>query len=225
MKKNNFSDSTFINLFGKSAIFLFNLNLKKVFSVNLFYILTQRNFLISLFIINLLGTIYGYIWYKEQLAQTPIIFLPFVPDSPTASLFFTIFLLFFIFGKNTPYIEALALTSLFKYGIWAVVMNILTFFTDGSLSWQAYMLIFSHAGMAVQGLLYSRLYKIKLRHLIVASIWILHNDIIDYVYGMMPVYGSLMEHINEIGYFTFWLSIITIYISYVVTIERKKHSL
>lgn len=189
------------------------------------YLLTQRSFLILLFIINLLGTIYGYIWYEEQLAQTPLIFIPFVPDSPTASLFFTIFLLFFIFGKNIPYIEALAITSLFKYGIWAVVMNLLTLMINGTLHWQAYMLIVSHAGMAIQGLLYAPFYKIKLRHLAVASVVLLHNDIIDYVYGMMPIYGSLTDYMNGIGYFTFWLSILTICISYYLTIKNKATTL
>lgn len=82
------------------------------------YILQDKKFLIILFIINFLGTIYGYYWYGWQLEITPPIFIPFVPDSPTASLFFTIFLLFFIFGKNIPYIEALGIVSLFKYGIW-----------------------------------------------------------------------------------------------------------
>src|SRR5689334_3768700 len=95
------------------------------------YVLLNRQFLILLFIINLCGTIYGFYWYKSQLAITPTIFLPFVPDSPTASLFFTIFLAFFIFGRNIPYIEALAVITLFKYGIWAVVMNLLTLFVEG----------------------------------------------------------------------------------------------
>lgn len=184
------------------------------------YILRDKTFLIILFVINLFGTIYGFIWYKSQLSITPTIFLPFVPDSPTASLFFTIFLLFFIFDKNTPYIEALALTSLFKYGIWAVVMNIFTLVINGSLDWAAYMLIVSHAAMAVQGLLYAPYYAIKLRHLVVASIWILHNDIIDYVFGMMPIYSSLTEYMNQIGYFTFWLSIVTILVAYRVTLHK-----
>src|SRR5699024_7875720 len=143
------------------------------------YILLDKKFLLLLFIINLFGTIYGFIWYESQLSITPPIFLPFVPDSPTASLFFTIFLLFFMFNKNTPYVEALAVTSLFKYGIWAVVMNLFTLIIDGSLGWQGYMLIVSHAAMAIQGLLYTPYYTMKLRHLVVASIWILHNDIID----------------------------------------------
>lgn len=192
--------------------------------MDLKYILVHRQFFILLFIINLLGTIYGYIWYQSQLMQTPTIFLPFVPDSPTASLFFTIFLLFFIFGKNVPYIEALAITSLFKYGIWAVVMNIFTMIVDGSIGWQGWMLIASHAGMAIQGILYAPYYKIELRHLTVAAIVIIHNDIIDYVFGMMPIYSSLTSYMEEIGYFTFWLSVITIIITYQLTIRKNKTS-
>lgn len=184
-------------------------------------ILKNRHFLILLFIINLFGTIYGYMWYGNQLARTPAIFLPFVPDSPTASLFFTIFLGFYLFGRNVPYIEALAITTLFKYGIWAVVMNLLTLIVEGSLSPQAYMLIFSHGAMALQGLLYAPAYKFKLRHLVVASIWTIHNDFIDYVFGMMPRYGSLDLYTNQIGYFTFWLSLLSIGIAY-YTVVRKK---
>lgn len=186
------------------------------------YILLDKRFLSLLFLINLGGTIYGYMWYESQLARTPPIFLVFVPDSPTASLFFTIFLAFFIFGKNVPYIEALALVTLFKYGVWAVVMNILTLMVDGSLDWTGYMLMASHAGMAIQGLLYAPYYKIKLRHLIVAAVWTLHNDVIDYVFGMMPTYGSLTTYMNEIGYFTFWLSIISIAIAYILTVGKDE---
>ena len=185
------------------------------------YILTDRRALTLLFLINLVGTIYGYYWYKYQLAITPAKFLIFVPDSPTASLFFTIFLLFFIFGRNVPYIEALALITLFKYGVWAVVMNILSLYIDGSLSPQGYMLILSHALMAVEGLLFARFYKVKLKHLVVASIWTLHNDVIDYVFGMMPIYNSLTDYMDHIGYFTFWLSIISIFIAYQLTIKRQ----
>ncbi|MFD1849520.1 DUF1405 domain-containing protein [Oceanobacillus bengalensis] len=187
------------------------------------YILLDKKILIALFLINLFGTIYGYIWYESQLSVTPDIFLIFVPDSPTASLFFTIFLLFFIFKKNVPYIEALAIITLFKYGIWAVIMNLLTLIVDGYLHWTGYMLMASHLGMAIQGLLYSPFYKIKLRHIVVASVWTLHNDVIDYVFEMMPTYGSLSRYMNEIGYFTFWLSILSIFIAYILTVKNQSN--
>ena len=63
-------------------------------------ILGNRSFLWLLLIINVFGTIYGYIWYNWQLVETPAIFLPFVPDSPTASLFFVFVLAAFLVGKN-----------------------------------------------------------------------------------------------------------------------------
>lgn len=183
--------------------------------------LKNRTFLILLFITNLLGTIYGYIWYGDQLSRTPAIFLPFVPDSPTASLFFTIFLGFYIFGRHVPYIEALAMVTLFKYGIWAVVMNLLTLMMQGSLAPQAYMLIVSHGAMAVQGLLYAPIYKFKLKHLIFAGVWTIHNDFIDYIFEMMPRYHSLDLYMNEIGYFTFWLSILSILLAYYLALKKK----
>ncbi|SHF56485.1 lipoprotein heptaprenylglyceryl N-acetyltransferase LhaT [Ornithinibacillus halophilus] len=177
------------------------------------YILLDKRFLVLLFVINLFGTIYGYIWYEQQLSITPTIFLLFVPDSPTASLFFTIFLGFFIFGRNIPYIEALAIITLFKYGVWAVVMNLLTLYINGSLSPSGYMLMLSHGAMAVQGLLYAPYYKIKMKHIVVAGIWTLHNDVIDYVFGMMPIYSTLTQYMDKIGYFTFWLSVLSIFIA------------
>lgn len=184
-------------------------------------LLLDKRFLILLFVINLFGTIYGYEWYGWQLEKTPDIFLIFVPDSPTASLFFTIFLFFFIFKKHFPLIEALAIITLFKYGVWAVVMNVLTLWINGSLPPEAYMLIVSHAAMAIQGLFYAPFYKIRVVHIVIAAIWTLHNDIIDYVFGMMPIYSSLTDYMNEIGYFTFWLSILSIFIAYRMTISRK----
>lgn len=186
----------------------------------MYRLLFHRYSMLILFIINLIGTIYGYIWYGWQLEITPAIFLPFVPDSPTASLFFTIFLGLYLLGRQNGYIEALAVVSLFKYGIWAVVMNLLTIAVAGSLSWQGYMLIASHLGMAIQGLLYAPLYRVKLRHLAVAAIVVLHNDIIDYVFDMMPIYGNLMDYSDNIGYFTFWLSIVSILVGYIAT-QRK----
>lgn len=183
----------------------------------------DRKWLIFLFLINFFGTLYGFYWYKDQISITPTIFIPFVPDSPTASLFFTIVLFTFLIKKHLPYIEALAIMTLFKYGIWAVVMNLLTLKVDGFLSWQGYMLVGSHFAMAIQGLLYASFYKIKLRHIIIAAIWTLHNDVIDYVFHMMPIYSSLYKYSNEIGYFTFWLSILSIWITYVLTIRNKKN--
>ncbi|MEH6945858.1 DUF1405 domain-containing protein [Bacillus sp. JJ634] len=180
----------------------------------MYSILASKQILLLLLLVNIFGTIYGYIWYGNQLAETPDIFLAFVPDSPTASLFFVFVLFAFVLKTNWGLMEALAIITLFKYGIWAVVMNILTLITTGWLPWEGYMLIASHLGMAVQGVLYAPFYRIKLWHLVVAAIWTIHNEIIDYVFKMMPRYGDLMQYMDAIGYFTFWLSLFSIFIGW-----------
>ena len=185
-------------------------------------LLAHRATLLLLLLVNIFGTIYGYYWYGWQLKETPTIFLPFVPDSPTASLFFVFVLIAFLFKKNWPLIEALAIVTLFKYGIWAVVMNILVFFVQGELDVAGFMLIGSHFAMAVQGVLYAPFYRIKWRHLVIAAIWTLHNDVIDYVFFMLPSYHMLDQYIPQIGYFTFWLSVLSIGIAYYFCIRPNK---
>jgi uncharacterized membrane protein YpjA len=185
-------------------------------------VLKSRSFLWLLLIINLLGTIYGYIWYLPQLERTSPEFLVFVPDSPTASLFFCFVLIAFLLKRNWPIFEVLAIITLFKYGIWAVVMNILTLIVSGEMPWEGYMLIASHFAMAVQGILYSSFYRVKLWHIVIGAIWTIHNDVIDYVYMQFPVYSKLYLYIQHIGYFTFWLSVISIGICYFYTQKTKR---
>lgn len=182
----------------------------------------RRSVLWILLIINFFGTLYGYIWYGQQLKETPVKFLLFVPDSPTASLFFVLVLIALILKKNWPIFEALAIVTLLKYGVWAVVMNFLALNVTGSLSWQGYMLIVSHGAMALQGVLFVPYYRIKAWHIVAVAVWTLHNDMIDYLFGMMPRYGVLDQYTPQIGYFTFWLSIFSIGVSYILCIRKNK---
>lgn len=190
--------------------------------VNILYGLKQKWMLVLLLVINALGTVYGYIWYGWQLVDTPFKFLAFVPDSPTASLFFTFVLFAFLFKKHIPLLEALAAVSLFKYGVWAVGMNLAGGLAVGSLNAANYMLMFSHAGMALEGLLYASFFRLKPWHLAVASVWVLHDVVIDYVFGMMPRYPALAGYEDIIGYLTFWLSVLSVFLVYMLTLRSKR---
>ncbi|MDW0111611.1 DUF1405 domain-containing protein [Sporosarcina saromensis] len=187
--------------------------------------LSHKSFLWILLFINILGTVYGYDWYMWQLEDTEPIYWIFVPDSPTASLFFSLAIIGWLIGKNFKLIEVLALITLVKYGLWAVVMNLLTLAEIGEIGWQGWMLIGSHFAMAVQAILYIPFYKFRFSHLVIGAIWTLHNDVIDYVFGQMPIYYDLMKHIDKIGYFTFWLSIACITIAYTVLRKKEKAGL
>lgn len=183
-----------------------------------------RPFLVLLFFINLAGTIYGYIWYGWQLAVTEPIFLIFVPDSPTASLFFTVVLGLWLVGKRSKLIEALAFITLIKYGLWAVAMNLLTLIETGAIGWVGWMLVGSHFAMALQAVLYTEHYRFGWLSAAIAAVWTLHNDVIDYVFGQMPIYHSLASYSAQIGYFTFWLSIACISAAFIVARFTNNHT-
>lgn len=191
----------------------------------LYAILAARPVVWLLLFVNAAGTVYGYYWYRYQLAETPPVFLPFVPDSPTASLFFVLVLAAWLLGRSSPLFEALALVTLVKYGIWAVVMNVLVWRVTGTLDWAGWMLVVSHGAMAVEGALYASFYRFRSVHLALAAVWTLHNDVIDYVFGMMPLYHMLERYADQIGYFTFWLSMASIAAAYWLGIRVRRQPL
>lgn len=187
-------------------------------------ILYHRGMLWFLFICNLLGTIYGYYWYSSQLEVTQPIFWVFVPDSPTATLFLTFSIVLWLWGKGSSIIEGLAFTSLFKYGTWAVIMNVLMFYDQKMITITGVMLILSHGVMAIQALYFAPRMTFSISAFIISMIWLYHNDVIDYVFKQFPVYPFIEAHISAIGYLTFWLSTISL-ILYIYSAHLKKNKI
>ncbi len=186
------------------------------------WLLHPRNLLL-LIVVNGGGTIYGYMWYSNQLNQVaadkPAWYLPFVPDSPTASLFLTVALIGLLWlppaGRKPvssaiwALIEAFAVVTLFKYGIWAVTMIVAGGLQGDSLNWQHYMLIVSHLGMAVEALLYAKFFTYRWSSLLVVTIWSLWNDGMDYMTGIFPYLPTVLhDNLNEIAWFTVLLGLI-----------------
>ncbi|HET7658323.1 MAG TPA: DUF1405 domain-containing protein, partial [Bacillales bacterium] len=121
-----------------------------------------------------------------------------------------------------PIFEALAAVSLLKYGVWAIGMNLAGGLVTGSLNFYNDLMIFSHSCMALEGLLFAPFYRFKSWHLAVASVWVLHDLMIDYVYDMLPRYPPLYGYTSIIGYLTFWLTILSIYVVYMLTLQKKR---
>lgn len=184
------------------------MTIKQYWEVSLYY----RPFLIFLLICNVLGTIYVYDWYSGQLYITPTYFLPFVPDSPTASLFLSIVIGLLLFNRSSSIIEALAFVTLVKYGVWAVIMNIIMFMIDGEITINGLMLLLSHGIMALQAFYFYPRFKITIIGFIVSFIWVLVNDYIDYVKMQFPYYKFIASHVVEIGVLSICLSIISLFL-------------
>ncbi|MFO3689396.1 DUF1405 domain-containing protein [Staphylococcus felis] len=185
------------------------------------FMIYNRLFLIFLFICNLLGTLYGYYWYAPQLSQSLWYFWPFIPDSPTATLFLVIAIFLFLINKRSSFFETLAFVTLLKYGIWAVLMNIFMFYTDQTIYLSGLILIFSHMIMAIQSFLFLPRFKFTMMSIVLTVIWVFHNDVIDYVFHQYPVYASLIEYESIIGYIAFWLSILPLSIVFYVYTKRR----
>lgn len=198
--------------------------------------LLNRHFLWLLFIVNLLGTVYGYIWYDDQLYWTtvhkPDWMLPFVPDSPTSSLFFTAAILYLLYPLRNPsklaqggrvIIEALAVVCSVKYGIWAVAMIIWGAAQGDVLNWQHYMLMASHLAMAFEALLYYRFMKAGAGALSIGLGWLLLNDTMDYTHGIYPwLPDELNDDLGSVRTFTYALSIASFIAPFLVLRFRKQ---
>ncbi|MDR6224482.1 DUF1405 domain-containing protein [Desmospora profundinema] len=178
--------------------------------------LDHRWFLWVLFTVNLLGTLYGFYWYKNQLIHIGSWLNLFVPDSPTASAAFTLVLLMYIIGRRSPLLEAFAAVTLFKYGIWAVAMIVAGAWTKDlpflqALRWTDWMLAASHLGMAWQAVLYSRFFTFGTRELSLVAAWTLLNDGLDYGLGIHPwLPASLYPFLPAVAVFTVCLSLISL---------------
>ncbi|HFZ4135328.1 TPA: DUF1405 domain-containing protein [Staphylococcus aureus] len=171
------------------------------------YTLYQRSWLMMLLICNILGMIYGYIWYGEQLSHTLWHFKIFVPDSPTAILYLVISISLILIQKQNSIIDALAFVTLFKYGIWAVIMNILFIIEQGDITVNGLVLMFSHSIMAVQAIYFYPRFKRSMIGISVAMIWVFLNDYIDYFHLQFPYYDFITTHVWQIGVLSCCLSV------------------
>lgn len=182
--------------------------------------LDKRWMLWTLLVINLTGTVYGFYWYKNQLIHVGSWLNIFVPDSPTASAAFTVVLALLLLKRHAPLIEAFAAVTLFKYGVWAVVMILAGAVQTAALHggsvisqlvWTDWMLMLSHGGMAFQALLYGSFYTYRMRHLIIVAGWTLINDTVDYILGLHPwLPSSITSYVPVIGWFTVSLSFLSL---------------
>ncbi len=171
------------------------------------------------------GTIYGYYWYKGQLIETwnehPLWQLPFVPDSPTASLFFALALLWLWISperSRRPWanairgvVEALGVVTSVKYGIWATAIIFAGQAQGDILYWDHWMLIVGHTAMAIMALLYARFFTFGGMALLAAAAWTFLNDTVDYTYGVYPYLPSqLNDDVPYVAAFTFALTALSV---------------
>ncbi|AWB44991.1 DUF1405 domain-containing protein [Paenibacillus sp. CAA11] len=202
--------------------------------------LISRRFLLSkpilwlLFGANLLGTVYGYVWYGSQLKDTvlhyPLWTVIFVPDSPTASLFFTLSLAFLLFENKIGHwygirslIEGLGVVTSVKYGIWAVSIIFAGQHYGDVLVWEDGMLTISHLAMAIEALLFVRFFHVGSWMIMTAGLWTLLNDTVDYTYGVYPWLPVQLEsRLIGVQNFTFGLTVFSILATWLAVKQARR---
>ena len=113
------------------------------------------------------------------------------------------------------------MTSL-KYGLWAVTMIAAGAAQGDQLQWEHYMLIVSHLGMAVEGLLFVRFMMFGRLAAFIALLWLLWNDTVDYTYGVFPWLPEVLEDdLNAIRTFTIGLSVFSLLVTWLTLRFRK----
>ena len=139
--------------------------------------------------INLAGTAFGFWFYRHQFAETPAVMLPFVPDSPAATLFVALALALWALGRPSEYVTVLAFFGNLILGLWTPL--VLVVFSDASVAQSGpamhTFMIVSHLGMVVQALVLHRIAAFRLRAIAVATAWYTLNLTVDYFY---PVVGA-----------------------------------
>jgi len=191
-----------------------------------------------------LGTIYGYYWYGAQLldisqTRSPWL-LPFVPDSPTASLFFTISVLYLEFDRRRGrlaqvldrssrvsfvrgFVEAFTLVTMVKYGIWAVVIIYWAYVLGEPYRWEHGMLTASHLAMALAACVYGKFFRFRPIHLAWVALWTFTNDIVDYRLEIYPwLSRHLHPYLSSVEWYTFSMSVLTVSLAVIYIISRKR---
>ncbi len=137
-------------------------------------------------VINFGGSVYGYYWYRQQLAETAWYWWPLIPDSPFSSTLMFISMILLLRNKTYTGIFLWGNLSAIKYGLWAAIININYWQLTSIFTWENWMLTLSHIGMAAEGLLLLLILPVRRRNVIWVAVWFALNDGLDYLINLHP---------------------------------------
>lgn len=157
--------------------------------------------------IDLLGAVYGFNWYYEQLRRTPFKAWPVVPDSPLSTLLFGLVLIGILRKRRITWLEGIAYLSMVKYGVWTVLVLGHYALVYHTLDFETAHLMLSHAAMALEAVIFLRYYPPGLKPALLATGWSLFNDYMDYFYDYHPTLPA-PEFVGGIAWLSFLSSLI-----------------
>ena len=139
-------------------------------------------------VVNLAGTVFGFYYYGQQFAATPVELWPFVPDSPMGTLFIALALGLWATGRPNEYANAFALFGCIKLGAWTPYVLLAFFPAWDYVGWPMYNFLFwSHCAMVVQAFVLHRIADFPVRAVALATAWYTLDLVVDYFYWPLGV--------------------------------------
>lgn len=157
---------------------------------------TDRRLVLSLIVVTLIGSAFGYYYYWYQFSITPLYLWLFVPDCPLFTTFFAFFLIGQMAGRVSPLFNAFTFAGLVKYGIWTVFVLVLywnDYLNDGEGLFRAVLMVM-HVGMVLLALTMvrgmqkdARMGRIGTAGILSIGLVFLVFDLFDYGVGTYPL--------------------------------------
>jgi len=141
-------------------------------------------------LVNLVGTAFGFWYYRFQFQATEVLAWPFVPDSPVATLFIALSLAAWKLDVDVPWLHALAFFGCIKLGAWTPYVQLALNGQGATPLWLYQFLIWSHAAMVLQAFLIHRYADFPVWAVAVAAGWYALNDVVDY---FVPLFGEYLH--------------------------------
>lgn len=152
-------------------------------------IMRRKDWLLSLFIINLGGFIFGMYYYFHQLSSTSPLLWLFVMDCPLYVLLFAFVCLMLYRDRPLPnWFLLLVAVGTIKYGFWTILtiglyldhLLAVSFLVNAAMP-------FLHAGMILEAVVLIPHIRPKAWHMLPVLGWLLLNDWSDYFWGTVPL--------------------------------------
>ncbi|ADJ14626.1 DUF1405 domain-containing protein [Halalkalicoccus jeotgali] len=139
--------------------------------------------------INVVGTAFGFWYYRFQFAGTPAVMWPWVPDSPLATLFIALSLALWKLDRQSELVDMLAFFGNIKLGLWTpfVLVAFREAFLAGTAPPMYAFLLVSHLGMVAQAFLIQRYSDFSISAIAAALVWYSVDLTVDY---FVPVLGG-----------------------------------
>jgi uncharacterized membrane protein YpjA len=185
-------------------------------------ILSSKKLLWLILIGNLIGAVYGFVfYYGAKFSSVPLHLWLFLPDCPLFSLFFALAVLLILLKKENSHYFFFTLIGSLKYGFWTVFVLLYYnwFYFTPENSFMYAVLLIAHIFLFIESFLLIKKIKFKLYYLIPSLVFFLANDFSDYFLNTYPPLP--LSELNFMFYFTLISSLFFTVIAFLLVKKRN----